>query len=207
VYSGAHAMSMATTVACPQCNRKLQVPTEQAGRTLRCPDCAHVFGAQAASAGPTGPPPLPDADEFAAPLSEVEAAQLAGDVDAAERSERQREQRQRRSKKSSGGGYYDELMRKQRKLATPHRGVLILVFGICSILCSMGLVGVAFGVLAWNWGTNDLNEMLCGRMDRNGRGLTQVGRILGMVGLGLCAVWILASCGCGILGGLAGSKG
>ncbi len=147
----------------------------------------------------------PAKDEFAKPLHENEAAPIEANADEAERRTRKK-QTKARGKGSSAGGYYDELMRKQRKMATPHRGVLILVFGICSILCSMGLIGVIFGVLAWNWGTNDLNEMLSGRMDRAGRSLTQVGRIMGMVGIGLFAVWLLGSCGCGVFGGLAGKR-
>jgi Trk-type K+ transport system membrane component len=58
----------------------------------------------------------------------------------------------------------------------PHRGVLILVFGILSwVVC------VIFGLLAWIWGNADLVEMDAGRMDPEGRGLTQAGRILGMI--------------------------
>ena len=36
-------------------------------------------------------------------------------------------------------------------------------------------------VVAWIMGTRDLREMASGRMDRTGRGLTQAGRILGIV--------------------------
>ncbi len=65
----------------------------------------------------------------------------------------------------------------------PHRGVLILVFGILSwVVCQI------FGILAWVWGNTDLKEMDAGRMDPSGRGLTQAGRIIGMVSVLLTVV-------------------
>lgn len=60
----------------------------------------------------------------------------------------------------------------------PHRGVLILVFGILSIVCCF-----IFGIVAWVMANNDLREMTAGRMDPNGRGLTNAGRICGIVGI------------------------
>ena len=58
----------------------------------------------------------------------------------------------------------------------PHRGVLILVFGILSwVVC------VVFGIVAWVMGNGDLRAMREGRMDPSGEGLTQAGRIVGMI--------------------------
>lgn len=68
----------------------------------------------------------------------------------------------------------------------PHRGVLILVFGILGFV-----VCVIFGILAWTWGNNDLKEMDAGLMDPEGRGLTNAGRIIGMVNCILVAVFIV----------------
>jgi hypothetical protein len=71
---------------------------------------------------------------------------------------------------------------EERYLA-PHRGVMILVFGI------LGLVACGiFGLLAWIFGNADLAEMDAGRMDPSGRDLTNVGRILGMI---VCLLWIV----------------
>lgn len=62
----------------------------------------------------------------------------------------------------------------------PHRGVMILVFGILSIvLCFI------FGICAWVMGNADLRAMDAGQMDPEGRGLTQAGKILGMISVGL----------------------
>ncbi len=58
----------------------------------------------------------------------------------------------------------------------PHRGVLILVFGILSwVVCFI------FGIVAWVMGNGDLRAMREGRMDPSGEGLTQAGKIVGMI--------------------------
>jgi hypothetical protein len=59
----------------------------------------------------------------------------------------------------------------------PHRGVLVLVFGI------LGFVVCPFlSIAAWVMGSTDLDEMAHGRMDPTGRDLTKAGRICGIVG-------------------------
>lgn len=68
----------------------------------------------------------------------------------------------------------------------PHRGVLILVFGILSlVLCPF------FGVAAWSMGNADLQEMATGRMDPTGRDMTQAGRICGIVGSSILILQIV----------------
>jgi hypothetical protein len=57
----------------------------------------------------------------------------------------------------------------------PHRGTMILVFGILGFLC------VIFSIIAWIMGGSDLKEMRAGRMDPSGESLTKVGWILGIV--------------------------
>lgn len=65
----------------------------------------------------------------------------------------------------------------------PHRGVLILVFGILSLVfCS------PLGFVAWSMANRDLEEMALGLMNRSGRDLTRAGRVCGMVATGLLIV-------------------
>ncbi len=76
------------------------------------------------------------------------------------------------------------------QLMSPHRGVLILVFGILGIvLCFI------FGIAAWIMGSGDLKKMDAGVMDAEGRGLTLAGKICGIISVALFAVgiviWIL----------------
>jgi hypothetical protein len=59
----------------------------------------------------------------------------------------------------------------------PHRGTLILVFGILSLV-----VCAPLGIAAWLMGSGDLKEMDAGTMDPAGRGTTQAGKICGIIG-------------------------
>jgi hypothetical protein len=73
----------------------------------------------------------------------------------------------------------------------PHRGMLILIFGILGlVVCNV------FAPIAWIMGNGDLKEIRAGRMDPEGESLTNVGRILGIVGtiltvLSLCGVLVI----------------
>ncbi len=68
----------------------------------------------------------------------------------------------------------------------PHRGVVVLVLGILGIVCCFIL-----GIVAWVMGNNDLREMDAGRMDPSGRGMTQAGKICGMVSVALQIIGFL----------------
>lgn len=65
----------------------------------------------------------------------------------------------------------------------PHRGALILIFGVLGFA-----VCVVFGLLAWLWGAEDLRKMGRGSMDPSGKSLTQIGMILGIVNCSLAAL-------------------
>ncbi len=58
----------------------------------------------------------------------------------------------------------------------PHRGVMILVFGILGLV-----ICVIFGIVAWVMGNGDLRAMAEGRMDPTGEGLTKAGKICGII--------------------------
>ena len=77
----------------------------------------------------------------------------------------------------------------------PHRGTMILVFGILGVICC-----IIFAILAWVMGSGDLKAMAEGQMDPSGEGMTKVGKILGMVG---CALGILSLVWILFFGGLA----
>lgn len=68
----------------------------------------------------------------------------------------------------------------------PHRGSLILAFGILGlVVCQF------FGIAAWLMANKDLEEMANGWMDPTGRDLTNGGRICGMVACALLVLSIL----------------
>ena len=68
----------------------------------------------------------------------------------------------------------------------PHRGTLILVFGILSIVCCL-----IFGIVALVMANKDLSEMAAGRMDPTGEGMTKAGKICGIVGIVLQSLYIV----------------
>ncbi|MHC4230510.1 MAG: DUF4190 domain-containing protein, partial [Planctomycetota bacterium] len=68
----------------------------------------------------------------------------------------------------------------------PHRGTLILVLGILGLVCCF-----ICGIVAWVMGNNDLRDIDAGRIDPSGRGLTQAGKICGMVSVALQIVGLL----------------
>ncbi len=68
----------------------------------------------------------------------------------------------------------------------PHRGTLILVLGILSlVLCA------PLGIAAWIMGNGDLKEIDAGTMDPSGRSTTNAGRICGMIGTILLVLSVL----------------
>lgn len=68
---------------------------------------------------------------------------------------------------------------------TPHRGTLILVLGVLSLPFWIT------GPFAWYLGRQDIAEMDAGRMDPQGRDITQVGVIIGMIMTILAAIGVL----------------
>jgi len=62
------------------------------------------------------------------------------------------------------------------------------VLGILSLIVCGPL-----GIAAWIMGNNDLREIDSGVMDPEGRGMTQAGRICGMIACILMALSILAA--------------
>ena len=90
-----------------------------------------------------------------------------------------------------GAGYRP---RSRRRNLRPHRGTLILVLGILSIC--LGCLGLIFGPMAWVMGNDDLHQMRERRMDPAGEGLTQAGRVCGIIGT------LLHSLGCLCWGGI-----
>ena len=68
----------------------------------------------------------------------------------------------------------------------PHRGTLILVFGILGLVCCF-----PFGIAAWIMGNGDLKQMDAGTMDSSGRSSTNGGKICGIIVTVLSVLGIL----------------
>src|SRR5262249_13511221 len=137
---------------CPGCGKKLKVPDEFIGKTVRCSDCANTFLAQKPPASLPTPPRDDDRD----------------------RDEFDEAPRRRRSRRSADG----ELEAHRGGLVLAF-GIIsvVLVF-----LSSGLVIGLVLGILAWIWGSSDLKRMDAGYMDPSGRGNTQAGYICGIIG-------------------------
>jgi hypothetical protein len=200
---------MAALVDCPSCGRKLRVPDELLGKNVKCPTCGSLF--TGAAAAPAPPPQAAATVPVSASVSVTPGARAA----ASERPGRPREETrcpfcaepiaadERRCPhcKTDLEGDEDERPwerpgRGQRFRGEPHRGPLVLVLGIISVVFGVmsplgaccgpllvaSLVGLGLGIPAWILGRRDLRKMDAGEMDPQGRGQTNSGMICGIIG-------------------------
>jgi hypothetical protein len=75
--------------------------------------------------------------------------------------------------------------RERRDYELEHRGGLILALGIIGLVTCPPV-----GVAAWVMGNNDMKAMESGQMDPEGKQLTQVGKILGIVATIFMIIWM-----------------
>jgi hypothetical protein len=178
---------MSTTIGCPSCSLALRLPEDLLGQEARCPGCGCVFTPAAPTPTPAGelerPPTPATAIQEQSPLRPSPAPKASEEPEGEERPWERVQQR------------------RTRRDSEPHRGAIILVLGITSLvtafLCGLGL---PFGVAAWVMGYRDLRKMRYERsMDLEGEGMTQAGMVCGaigsliatLVGLGTIAYFVL----------------
>jgi predicted Zn finger-like uncharacterized protein len=196
---------MPTIIQCPSCERQLRVPDELLGTKVKCPTCQGTFDATIDGTPAVPPPPVPPPTELVAPESrhqpepdrneppqpraatdawrpcphcgeeirkEAAHCRFCGeDVDDADREDERPWEREDRY--------------AVRRDCEPHRGTLILVLGILSIVLGwtgLIIVSLPMGLAAWIMGHRDLNKINARAMDPEGRGTTQAGYVCGIVG-------------------------
>jgi len=171
---------MATAAVCPTCSRKLRVPDDLAGKRVKCPSCGTNFqtNGTAAEAEEEERQPAPRRPPAPAVVEEDEPQPAP------------------RRRPSRDDDYDDEPEyggrgRRRRRYAE-HRGTLILVLGVLSLLPHG--VGWVLGPIAWILGNNDIKEIREGRMDPEGESSTNAGRICGMVSTILHVAGLLIGC-------------
>lgn len=188
-------------IACPQCQKKLQLPEAFAGKQVQCPGCKNIFAPEMESEQPppplSGPPPLP------ARRGDEPRRGRDDDYDFQDRPRRSRyddddEPRSRRRSRDDDYDDYDD--RRLRRRLKPHRGSTIQLLGILSIF----IAPLILGPIAWVMGASDLREMDEGIMDPSGRQETQTGKTIGMV---MTIIGIVAIVGCGLFFCLAAASG
>jgi hypothetical protein len=168
---------MQNTIPCPSCRRELRVPDQLIGKLVKCPVCATTF---TASASEPSPPVDVEAEQE---TYRAQGEPVPEDIPE-EPGEDDYEPRPVRS-------------RRRRRFYVEHRGALVLTLGILSlVMCPLQILGP----IAWTMGNNDLAAMRSGRMDPSGEGITQAGRICGIIGTAFLAVSCISICGFGFLG-------
>jgi len=219
---------MANIVECPLCACKLRVPDELQGDQVMCPKCGGTFDSGGGSPAPTAPVP-PSASAHSAPAAtetipplDLGPRQVVPPVPRLRVQVTMEEQGPPQPARHSPprplppldddrtggrGRPYDEdddrpWENGARRDCEPHRGSLIMTFGILSVVlgvtCYLAIIGLPLGIAAWVMGQRDLRKMRAGVMDPFGRGSTQSGCICGIIGtvlntLGLLwLIWMLS---------------
>lgn len=226
---------MATLLSCPSCRAEMQVPDSLLGRQVRCPTCRAVFECQAdGTAAPLPPlelPPAPVVDELQeVPTTQAETPPTpdAPPPDA-------------RVIDDPHGEFVpcpfcaemipgqavacpfcheriDPRRRWRRRDVVPHRGGLLMVLGVLSLVCVVGillcfvgqvfnLVGIGLGTAAWLMGNRDLAQIYRGDMDPEGQMQTKSARNCGIIGVVLNVICLLTCLVLVAVLQLAGARG
>jgi hypothetical protein len=184
---------MPEIVNCPRCERKLRVPDHLLGQQVQCPTCAVTFAAQAVHPEPAGaagdappalPPALPEAAIAPGGGSPRPAAGtsicpgcgglLVPGVRVCPQCGRDLHPLDDDRPWERGRGF------GQRADFEPHRGSMILTFGIISIC--LPFAGPPLGIAAWVMGTHDMSMIRQGVIDPEGAGSTEAGIVCGIIG-------------------------
>lgn len=159
---------MSEIISCPSCQRKVQVPEVLAGQDVQCPTCGATFVAKLPGASKATPERWETGVDR--PPSWKEPLPQGGHED---------------YRDYGRPGDYDRAFDPYRRDLMPHRGTTILVFGLLGVvLCPF------FAPAAWIMGNADMTEIRAGRMNPDGEGLTQAGRIIGIIGTALGLLWM-----------------
>jgi hypothetical protein len=151
---------------CPVCDTLLESPEGTVGTKCLCPQCSQQLE-------------VPDPPRASRPRSEGNGRDRArGEKYCHECGAPMRARDevcpecgefQLRRRRSSG--------RRLSRDHEPHRGSLIMVLGILSLV----IVPIILGPIAWILGAEDLKKIRQGRMDPEGESMTNTGKVCGMV--------------------------
>jgi predicted Zn finger-like uncharacterized protein len=187
---------MAEIISCPQCERKLRATDDLLGKQVKCPTCGTTFTAEMPRP-PVTPIPIREEDRPGREERRPPRRPPAGRRD-------DRDEDDWEDPGPLGPPPAARSRRGMRRDAVPHRGPLILVLGILSLVfCWTWVMSMVLGPIAWIMGHNDLKEMRAGRMDSDGQGMTNAGMICGIIST-LLAVLMVAGCFLNLLGSFSG---
>jgi predicted Zn finger-like uncharacterized protein len=207
-------------VRCPTCNETFALVADQADESTAAPSDAAPTGEL--DDQPASPPntenceskqesSLPESGEEKAPAAEISPCPYCGELipksagrcrycgeslgeDREEEDEGEDDEFDDRPWEREFRPY-----RGVRRDSEPHRGNLILILGIVSIVVPavmwpLSFISLGLGIAAWVMGRRDMKKMRANLMDPQGFGTTQAGFICGIVGTCLSSI-----CGIGCL--------
>jgi len=153
---------------CEHCDTTLRVSEEHAGKKAKCPKCQAINLIQAGTQITQPALDPPSSSKSPDPFPGVQSDGGA-------------------HFKPGAGAVSDPANPYSPSNASPlggthrqaHRGSMILTLGIFALVCNLMLVP---GIMAWILGRADIKEIDAGRMDPEGRGMTQAGMVLGIIG-------------------------
>lgn len=194
--------SVMELLTCPHCGCSVQASETSLGRTMRCFGCQKSFVATNVRVAAPRPDPLADHDKpegvngIRAPFCPGCGKRIAwSDLQCPHCGE----ELEAEDEKSARRVGYASI----RRDGEPHRAALIAALGnVSAILSGLGIctfgftawIGVPLGILTVALADRDLQKMREGRMDPNGKHLTQSARAGGIAGtiLGLLFAFIFA---------------
>lgn len=202
---------MSIEVKCTGCGQLLRVQEENAGKQARCPKCQTTFTVPSGSSGASpfgGQQSTPQSSfpQEQSPLGQQpqQPYNQPGQGQFGQQGQQQFGQHQfgqqgqnpfankpaapAQNPYAAPQGTFPQ--GPTRGYTRPHRGGTILTLGILAIFCNFCFIP---GICAWSMGSNDLNAMRRGQMDPRGRGTTQAGQILGIIGTILSAILGIAN--------------
>jgi phage FluMu protein Com len=191
---------MPQTIHCSHCQQLLSLRDEDVGKMVRCPRCTGVFTAvveeqppqppilgQDFEIAPEHPPPPPAPQSHHEPVAHINPSpEFDGGIYAVQLDEEAlvSPTNSGRPPRPSPISFEEE-----EPYVQPHRGVLILVLGILSlVLACIPLAGWILGGIAMSMASTDERLMREKMMDRTGAPLTKAGQVCAIFGVFLASL-------------------